>query len=136
MNANYALAVSSGSAAVKIALSALDVGAGDEVIIPSFTFIATAEAVVEVGATPVVADINQTFNLDPADVIEKITSKTKAIIAVHMMGCAADILALKKIADDYSFIVLLADLFVPTKRTLLPFEHISSTFDAAALRCS
>ena len=102
MNANYALAVSSGSAAVKIALSALDVGAGDEVIIPSFTFIATAEAVVEVGATPVVADINQTFNLDPADVIEKITSKTKAIIAVHMMGCAADILALKKIADDYS----------------------------------
>ena len=102
MNANYALAVSSGSAALKIALSTLNVGAGDEVIIPSFTFIATAEAVIEVGASPVVADINQTFNLDPTDVIEKITSKTKAIIAVHMMGCAADILALKKIADDYS----------------------------------
>ena len=102
MNANYALAVSSGSAALKIALSALNIGVGDEVIIPSFTFIATAEAVIEVGATPVVADINQTFNLDPTDVIEKITSKTKAIIAVHMMGCAADIFALKKIADDYS----------------------------------
>ena len=102
LNANFALAVSSGSAALKIALSALKVGSGDEVIIPSFTFIATAEAVIEFGATPVVADINQTFNLDPADVTEKITEKTKAIIAVHMMGCAADIVALKKIADDYS----------------------------------
>ncbi|MDC0992871.1 DegT/DnrJ/EryC1/StrS family aminotransferase [Alphaproteobacteria bacterium] len=102
MNANYSLAVSSGSAALKVALSALNVGFGDEVIIPSFTFIATAEAVIEVGATPVVADINQTFNLDPIDVKGKITPKTKAIIAVHMMGCAADILALKKIADDHS----------------------------------
>lgn len=102
LKANYSLAVSSGSAALKVALSALNIGFGDEVIIPSFTFIATAEAVIEIGATPVVADINQTFNLDPDDVKEKITPKTKAIIAVHMMGCAADILMLKKIADDYS----------------------------------
>jgi 8-amino-3,8-dideoxy-alpha-D-manno-octulosonate transaminase len=102
MNANFALAVSSGSAALKIALSALNVGAGDEVIIPSFTFIASAEAVTEVGAIPVVVDIDQTFNLDPSDVEAKITAKTKAIIAVHMMGCAADIVAIKKIADDYS----------------------------------
>jgi len=102
MNANYALAVSSGSAALKVALSALNVGFGDEVIVPSFTFISTAEAVMEVGATPVIADINRTFNLDPADVIAKITPRTKAIIAVHMMGCAADILALKKITDEHS----------------------------------
>ena len=80
LNANFALAVSSGSAALKIALSALEVGSGDEVIIPSFTFIATAEAVIEVGATPVVADINQAFNLDPADVTEKITEKTRLLL--------------------------------------------------------
>ena len=102
MNASHSLAVSSGSAALKVALAALNISTGDEVIIPSFTFIATAEAVIEVGATPVVADINQTFNVDPTSVTEKITPKTKAIVAVHMMGCAADILALKKIADDYS----------------------------------
>ena len=102
MNANHSLAVSSGSAALKVALSALNVGSGDEVIVPAFTFIATAEAIIDVGARPVIADINRTFNLDPADVIQKITPKTKAIIVVHMMGCAADILKLKKIADEYS----------------------------------
>lgn len=102
MRANYALAVSSGSAALKIALSALDIGPGDEVIIPSFTFIASAEAVIEVGATPIVADIDQTFNIDPSDLEAKITHKTKAIIVVHMMGCAADILTIKKIAVDHS----------------------------------
>lgn len=102
MNANYSLAVSSGSAALKVALSALGVGIGDEVIIPAFTFIATAEAVIEVGATPVIAEIDQSYNIDPLDVEAKITSKTKAIIAVHMMGCASDILILKGIADNYS----------------------------------
>ncbi len=102
MNANFSLAVSSGSSALKVALSALKIGYGDEVIIPSFTFIATAEAIIEVGAIPVIAEINQTFNLDPTDVKRKINSRTAAIIAVHMMGSAADIIALKKIADDYS----------------------------------
>lgn len=102
MNANYSLAVSSGSTALKVALSALNVGVGDEVIIPSFTFIATAEAVVEVGAIPVIADVDRTFNLDPTDVIAKITPRTTAIIAVHMMGCAGDILQLTRIADEYS----------------------------------
>lgn len=102
MGANYALAVSSGSAALKIALAALNIGPGDEVIIPSFTFIATAEAVTEVGAIPVVVDIDQTFNISAAAIKERITAKTRAIIAVHMMGSAADIIAIKKIADDLS----------------------------------
>ena len=102
MMAPFALAVSSGSAALKIALAALKVGAGDEVIIPAFTFIASAEAVIEVGAKPVIADIDQSFNLDPTEVEALITPKTKAIIAVHMMGGAADILALKRLANAYS----------------------------------
>ena len=99
--APYALAVSSGSAALKIALVALEIGLGDEVIIPSFTFIATAEAVLEVGAIPVVAEIDETLNLDPQQVTGLLTEKTRAIIVVHMMGCAADIVALEAIARKY-----------------------------------
>ena len=69
--AKYALAVSSGSCALKIALTALDVGPGDEVICPAFTFMATYEAVLEVGAMPVMADIDDTLNLDPDDIPEQ-----------------------------------------------------------------
>ena len=69
--AKYALGVTSGSAALKIALTALDVGPGDEVICPAFTFMATYEAVLEVGAIPVMADIDDTLNLDPDDIPNK-----------------------------------------------------------------
>ncbi len=87
----HAIGCASGSDAILLALLALGVGPGDEVIVPSFTFFATASSVWRLGAKPVFADIvPETFNLDPADVLYKITSNTKAIIPVHLFGqCAA-----------------------------------------------
>ncbi len=75
--ADYALGVTSGSAALKVALTALDVGPGDEVIVPAFTFMATYEAVLEVGAIPVMADIDETLNLDPDDIEKRLTPRTR-----------------------------------------------------------
>ncbi len=87
----HAIGCASGSDALLLVLLALGVGPGDEVIVPSFTFFATASAVWRLGAKPVFAEIApDTFNLDPADVVYKITSNTKAIIPVHLFGqCAA-----------------------------------------------
>ena len=87
--ASYALAVTSGSTALKVALEALDVGPGDEVIVPAFTFMATYEAVLEVGAVPVMADIDDTLNLDPGEINRKKTKYTRAVIPVHMCGAPA-----------------------------------------------
>lgn len=89
MAVKHALAVSSGTAALRVALAALDIGPGDEVITQSFTFVATVEAIIEAGATPVCADIDATLNLDPADLLRRITPRTKAVIAVHMLGTPA-----------------------------------------------
>ena len=90
--ARYAVACTNGSAALEIALRALDIGCGDEVIVPPYTFIATATAVLAVGATPVFADIQPgTLNLDPILAEAAITSRTRAIIAVHMAGRPADL---------------------------------------------
>ena len=102
----YALGVSSGSAALKIALTALDVGPGDEVICPAFTFMATYEAVLEVGAIPVMADIDDTLNLDPDDLPNKITDRTKAIIPVHMCGAPARMDKIMKAAKKHKLLVL------------------------------
>ena len=89
MNIPHALAVTSGTAALRVALAALGVGPGDEVITQSFTFVATVEAIIEAGATPVCAEIDDTFNLDPTDLERRITKRTKAVIAVHMLGTPA-----------------------------------------------
>jgi 8-amino-3,8-dideoxy-alpha-D-manno-octulosonate transaminase len=89
--ARYGLAVSSGSAAVKVALAALGLGPGDQVIVPGFTFVATWEAVLDVGAEPVFAEIDDTLNLDPKLLEEKIGPATKAVICVHMLGAPARI---------------------------------------------
>ena len=85
----YSLAVSSGTAALRVALAALGIGAGDEVITQSFTFVATVEAIIESRANPVCADIDHTLNLDPADLERRITPRTKAVIVVHMLGTPA-----------------------------------------------
>ena len=82
----YGVAVNSGTTALLVALGAVGVGPGDEVIVPGYTYIASISSIVYSRAIPVLAEVDQTFNLDPADVEAKITPRTKAIIAVHMMG--------------------------------------------------
>ena len=86
MGCKYALGVSSGSAALRVALAALGIKGGDEVITQSFTFVATIESILEAGAVPVLTDVDKSLNMDPADLGAKITEKTRAIIPVHMLG--------------------------------------------------
>ncbi|MDR7454411.1 MAG: aminotransferase class I/II-fold pyridoxal phosphate-dependent enzyme, partial [Armatimonadota bacterium] len=97
----HAVAVNSGTSALYVALAALGIGSGDEVIVPGFTYVASISAVVYGGALPVLAEIDETFNLDPADVEARITPRTRAIIAVHMLGNPARLDALRAIADRH-----------------------------------
>lgn len=102
----FAQAVTSGTAALKVALTALGVGPGDEVITQGFTFVATWEAILEVGAIPVFTEIDDTLNMDPADLRKKITARTACIIPVHMLGSQADIEAIVAIASEHNIPVL------------------------------
>jgi dTDP-4-amino-4,6-dideoxygalactose transaminase len=105
--AKYGIACASGTAAIEVALKALGVGPGDEVIVPPYTFIATATAVLMVNAIPIFADIDyETFNLDPARVEEAVTPRTKAVIPVHFAGQAADMKALLGIAQRHDLLVV------------------------------
>ncbi len=96
----------SGTAALSVALAACGVGAGDEVIVPPFTFIATIEAVLNAGAVPVFADIDETLCLDPAAVAQAVTARTRAVVPVHMCGAMARIDALKKVCEDHGLILI------------------------------
>jgi len=101
-NVRYGLALhGGGSAALWITLLSLGVGAGDEVIVPGFTYVASISAIVYTGATPILAEIDQTFDLDPVDVEAKITSRTAAILVVHMLGAPARLTELKAVADRH-----------------------------------
>src|SRR5215831_2159971 len=100
LGVSHALAVTSGTGALHVALSALGVGPGQEVIVPAYMWVSVIAAVVNLGAIPVLADIDETFCLDPADVQRRITPRTAGIIAVHMSGAPADILPLLKIARE------------------------------------
>ena len=103
----YCLTFNSGTSALHTGLIAYGIGAGDEVIVPSFTFIATANVPKIVGAKPVFADIEATtLGLNPESVIEKITPKTKAIVPVHYGGCPCQIRELREIADDHNLILI------------------------------
>ena len=105
-NTKYAQLTSSGTAALTTAMASLGIGAGDEVIMPAFTFVASFEAVLSVGAVPVLVDIDSSLTLDPVAVEAAITSKTKCIMPVHMCGSMADLDALKAICDKHQLILL------------------------------
>jgi len=102
----HAQAVSSGTAALKVAMAAIGIGAGDEVITQGFTFVATWEAIFAIGAIPVFAEIDETLNMDPADVEKKITPRTRAIIPVHMLGAQARIEEIVAIARRHNLKVI------------------------------
>jgi len=103
LGAKHGIAVCNGTAALDVALKALKIKPGDEVITTPFTFMASSNVILFQGAKPVFADIDEkTFNLDPNEVLEKINSKTKAIIVVHLYGQPADMKAFKEIAEDYN----------------------------------
>lgn len=104
--AKHAQAVTSGTVALKVALAVLGVGPGDEVITQGFTFVATWEAIFDIGAVPVFSEVDETLNMDPNDLENKITNKTKAIIPVHMMGAPARIEEIKAIADKHGIPVI------------------------------
>lgn len=96
--ANHALATTSCTTGLHVVLAALGIGPGDEVIVPAFTWVATANVVLYCGATPVFADVDpQTFNIDPQDVARRVTPRTRAVIAVHLFGLCADIDTLRSV---------------------------------------
>ena len=105
-HAEHAIATNNGTSALHLALWAMGIGRGDEVILPVNTFIATAEAVLLCGATPIFIDHDEYYNIDTEQVESRITQRTKAIIAVHLYGQPARMDALKHIADRYGIALL------------------------------
>ena len=106
MGAEHALAVTSGTAALICGLQGIGVGPGDEVILPAYTWIASAEAVLAVGAVPVMAEVDETLSLDPQDVEARITPYTKAIMPVHMRGCPCRMDELMAVARGHGLKVI------------------------------
>jgi dTDP-4-amino-4,6-dideoxygalactose transaminase len=107
LGCKHAIGVSSGTDALLLALMAIDIKPGDEVIVPTYSFFATAGVVSRLNAIPVLTDIDPvTFNIDPEDVKKKITKKTKAIIPVHLYGQSADMEPIMKIAKEKNIIVI------------------------------
>jgi dTDP-4-amino-4,6-dideoxygalactose transaminase len=104
----HAVTVSSGTAALHLALLAAGIGSGDEVIAPAFTFVASASAARFVGAEPVLCDVKSArdFNIDPQDVERRITPRTRAVVAVHFCGYPADVLELRRICDERGLILI------------------------------
>ncbi len=101
-NVKHAQLTSSGTTALNVAMAVLGVGAGDEVIMPSFTFVATFEVILAMGATPIVVDVDDTLALDPKAVEAAITPRTKAVMVVHMCGAMADLDPLKEVCDKHN----------------------------------
>ena len=104
----HAVAVSSGTAALHLACLAAGIGAGDEVIVPAFTFVASASAPRYAGAEPVLCDVRSPhdFNIDPEDVERRITPRTRAIVAVHFCGYPADVGALRALCDEHGLVLI------------------------------
>lgn len=104
--AKYAQLLSSGTAAVSVALASAGVGAGDEVIMPTFTFVASFEAIMMLGAIPVLVDIDDTLTLDPKAVEKAITPNTKAVMIVHMCGSMGNMIALQNICTEHNLLLV------------------------------
>ena len=102
----HALAVSSGTAAIKIALKAVGVKEGDEVITQAFNFIATIEAILDCGAVPVIANVDESLNMDPTGLEKLITKKTKAFVPVHMLGVAVKMEGIMSIANSENIVAV------------------------------
>jgi len=107
VGASHGIGCGSGTEALSLAIHGMEIGPGDEVILPTFTFFATVGSVVRAGATPVFVDIDPvTFNLDPADVAAKITPRTRAILVVHLFGQCADMLPLWHLGAKYGIPII------------------------------
>ena len=106
LQVKHAQLVSSGTAAVSIALASAGIGAGDEVIMPTFTFVASFEAIMMLGAIPIIVEIDDTLTLDPKAVKDAITTKTKAVMPVHMCGSMANLDALKSICEEHNLVLI------------------------------
>ena len=102
----HALAVNSGTGAVCTAMSALGIGPGDEVIVPAFLWVATVNAIVQCNAIPVLCEVDDSLNMDPADLQRRITSRTRLIAAIHMAGAPCEMDAIMRVADEHGVPVL------------------------------
>ncbi|WP_298503434.1 DegT/DnrJ/EryC1/StrS family aminotransferase [uncultured Maribacter sp.] len=106
MESKHVQMVSSGTAALTVALASAGIGAGDEVIMPTFTFVASFESILALGAVPILVDVDDTLTLNPAAVENAITPRTKVVMPVHMCGSMADLKALKAICDTHNLLLL------------------------------
>ncbi len=107
INSPYATSVSNGTVAIHLALKTLEIGPGDEVIVPTFTYVASVNTIIQAGATPVfVESIESTLQLDTEDVLRKITKHTKAIIAVHLYGLSCDMEKIVKICTENNLLLI------------------------------
>ena len=130
IGAPHALAASNGTVALHLALATLGLGAGDEVIVPSLTYVAPVNAIRYVGATPVFADADPvTWQVSVADVAARITPRTRAIIAVHLYGQACDMLALAALANAHG--LLLIEDCAEALGTRIGGRHVGSFGDIA-----
>jgi perosamine synthetase len=111
----HALAATSCTSALHLALVAAGVGPGDEVIVPAFTWVATANVVVHCGATPIFVDVRaDTYNIDPAGVVRALSPRTKALIAVHLFGLAADMDELTALLPPHEHCSTIAQSYEPS----------------------
>ncbi len=106
MQTTYAHLCSSGTAALTVALASAGVGAGDEVIMPTFTFVASFESILAIGAVPILVDVDDTLTLNPEAVENAITENTKVVMPVHMCGSMADLGALESICEKHNLLLL------------------------------
>lgn len=106
MKVEHAQLVSSGTAALTVALASAGIGAGDEVIMPTFTFVASFESILALGAVPILVDVDDTLTLNPIAVEKAVTEKTKVVMPVHMCGSMADLKALKSICEKYQLLLV------------------------------